>query len=77
MNIQEALLKNFKELNVDKQKAALEFVKYLKYQQQNEPTSKVSLKGLWSDFNFTISEDDIATARQEMWGNFGDKEIEF
>lgn len=72
MNIEEAVLENLKDLNIDKQKAVLEFVKFLKYQQQSQPTSSISLKGLWADLNFTISEDDIATARQEMWGNFGE-----
>ena len=56
----------------DKQKAVLEFVKFLKYKQQIEPTSKSSFKGLWADLNFSVSEDDIAVARQEMWSNFGE-----
>ncbi len=73
MNIQEAVLENFKDLNIDKQKAVLEFVKFLKYQQQTEPNSVSSFKGLWSDLNFSVTEDDIATARQEMWANFGEE----
>lgn len=72
MNIQEAVIENFKDLNIDKQKAVLEFVKFLKYKQQIEPTSKSSFKGLWADLNFSVSEDDIAVARQEMWSNFGE-----
>lgn len=32
-----------------------------------------SLYGLWQGVN--ISEQDIADARQEMWGNFGEREI--
>ncbi|HRJ42878.1 MAG: hypothetical protein KJZ86_20765 [Caldilineaceae bacterium] len=32
------------------------------------PEAPVSLYGLWK--GFSISEDDIAEARQEMWGNF-------
>ena len=29
-----------------------------------------SLLGLWSDLNIHITEEDIAEARREMWGNF-------
>jgi len=32
-----------------------------------------SLYGLWR--GFSISEEDIAEARREMWGNFGEREI--
>jgi hypothetical protein len=31
------------------------------------------LEGLWADY--PISEEDITSARQEMWGKFGDKEL--
>ncbi len=73
MNIQEAVLENFKDLNIDKQKAVLEFVKFLKHQQQTQPTPEFSFKGLWGDLNFSVSEDDITIARQEMWANFGEE----
>jgi len=29
-----------------------------------------SLLGLWADLNIHITEEDIAEARREMWGNF-------
>jgi hypothetical protein len=29
-----------------------------------------SVLGLWSDLNVHITEEDIAEARREMWGNF-------
>jgi hypothetical protein len=29
-----------------------------------------SLRGLWKDLNIEITEEDIAEARREMWGNF-------
>ena len=73
MNIQEAVLDNLRDLTIDKQKTVLEFVKFLKYQQQTLPTTDLNFKGLWADLNFSVSEDDIATARQEIWANFGEK----
>ena len=75
MNIQETLLENFKDLTFDKQQVVLDFIKYLKFQQENKPKSRKSLKGLWSDLNFTVTEEDITSARQEMWGKFP-KELE-
>lgn len=73
MNIQESVLENFKDLSIDKQKAVLEFVKFLRFQQENQTTSNFTFKGLWSNLNFSITEDEIATARQEMWGNFAEE----
>lgn len=73
MNIQESVLENFKDLTIDKQKAVLEFVKFLRFQQENQTTSNFTFKGLWSNLNFSITEDDIATARQEMWDNLAEE----
>jgi hypothetical protein len=69
MNIQETVLNNLNDLSFDKQKIVLEFIKFLKYQQETELGARFDLKGLWADFNFSIDEHDIAKARQEMWGN--------
>ena len=30
----------------------------------------VVIDGLWADLNFHVTEEDIAEARREMWGNF-------
>jgi hypothetical protein len=29
--------------------------------------------GMWKDLGFTITDEDIAEARKEMWGNFGER----
>ncbi|MBI4630312.1 MAG: hypothetical protein HY740_01060 [Chloroflexi bacterium] len=34
-----------------------------------------SLYGVWKDLGFTITDEDIAEARKEMWSNFGEREI--
>ncbi len=75
MNIQETVVENLKDLPFDQQKTVLDFIKFLKLQQQNKPKSKKSLKGLWSDLNFSITEDELTLARKEMWGKFT-REIE-
>jgi hypothetical protein len=43
MNIQQVVLENFKDLTIDKQKAVLDFVKFLKYQQQTQIPSDMML----------------------------------
>ena len=40
---------------------------------QNQPLK--SAYGLWADLNVNISEEDIAEARREMWGNFPREDI--
>lgn len=36
----------------------------------NARRTRRSLKGLWADLKVGITEEDIAEARREMWGNF-------
>ena len=53
------------------------FVEYQRYkinQEQEDPPHKpIALGGLWKGVK--ITEEDIAEARKEMWGNFGDREV--
>jgi len=74
MTLEEAVLATLRELPIDKQQEVLDFAQYLK--QKTAPnTTKPSLKGLWADLDIQITEDDIAEARKEMWGDFP-REIE-
>ena len=69
MTIEEQVLEKLRELPADKQQAVLEFVDSLKKNGgQNKPLK--SLRGLWADLGIQITEEDIAEARREMWGNF-------
>lgn len=69
MTIEQQVLEKLRELSPDKQKEVLEFVDSLKH--QGEPPKKLrSLEGLLEDLNIDITEEDIAQARKEMWGNF-------
>lgn len=69
MTIEQVVLENFRELTPDKQQEVLDFIQFLKQKSQPKKPRR-SLYGLWSDLDITITEDDIAEARQEMWGNF-------
>jgi hypothetical protein len=53
----------------EKQEEVLDFVDFLN---EKNGTKKLrrNLRGLWKDLNIEITEEDIAQARREMWGNF-------
>ena len=69
MNLEQALLENLRALPPDKQQEVLDFAEFL--QQKNRPKKPLkSVKGLCADLKVDITEEDIAQARQEMWGNF-------
>ncbi|MBF2072928.1 MAG: DUF2281 domain-containing protein [Synechococcales cyanobacterium C42_A2020_086] len=74
MTLEEAVLATLRELPVDKQQEVLDFAEYLK-QKIVVKRPKRSIKGLCSDLNIHITEEDIAEARKEMWSNFP-REIE-
>ena len=48
---------------------AIHFVEFLQTKIQKK-TPHVSLEGIWADMNVNITEEDVAEARKEMWGNF-------
>lgn len=69
MTIEQQVLQKLRDLTPDKQKEVLNFVDSLAA--QNGPPKKLrSLEGLLEDLNIDITEEDIAAARREMWGNF-------
>lgn len=47
----------------------LDFVEFPKAKDGPKKPRK-SLLGLWADLDIHITEEDIAQARREMWGNF-------
>lgn len=69
MTIEQQVLEKLRDLPPEKQKEVLEFVDSLK--KENGPKTPLrNLRGLWADLNIHITEEDIAEARREMWGNF-------
>lgn len=66
--IEEAVVAKLRELPEDKQQEVLDFVSGLAPAKPNRP--RKSLRGLWAGQGISISEEDIAEARKEMWGNF-------
>lgn len=68
-NLEQALLENLRQLPPEKQQEVLDFAKFLRQKTALKQLRRI-LKGLWADLDIHISEEDIAEARREMWGNF-------
>jgi len=69
MTIEQQVLEKLRDLPPAKQKEVLEFLAVLTEKEGGKPPRR-SLRGLWKDLDVHLSEDDIAQARREMWGNF-------
>ena len=69
MTIEQQILEKLRNLPPEKQKEVLDFVDCLKEKNGTKKPGR-SLLGLWADLNVHITEEDIAEARREMWGNF-------
>jgi hypothetical protein len=68
MNVEQAILEKLRQLPVDKQQELLNFAEFLS--QKTIKTPLRSARGLCANLKVDITEEDIAQARQEMWGNF-------
>ena len=70
MTIEQQVLEKLRDLPPEKQKGVLDFVDFLKEKSTSPKKPLRSLLGLWSDLKVHLTEEDIAEARREMWGNF-------
>jgi hypothetical protein len=69
MTIEQQVLEKLRDLPPEKQKEVLDLVDSLKAL-DNSKRPRRSLRGLWADLNIHVTEEDLAQARREMWGNF-------
>jgi hypothetical protein len=74
MTLEQKVLEKLQDLLPEKQKVVLGFVESLKKENGIAPTLQ-SREVLWAGLDIHITEEDIAEARREMWGNFP-REIE-
>ena len=74
MSIEEAVLTRLRALPVEKQQDVLDSAEFL-VNRSGTRQPRRSFRGLWADLNIDITEDDIAEARREMWGNFPREDI--
>jgi len=61
-------------LPADKWQDLVEFVEFLQFKSAKQPRKLIQLGGLWKHLPH-ITEEDIAEARQEMWSNFGERDL--
>ena len=67
MAVEEIILECIRTLPSSQQEKVLEFVEQLR--QQSQPTVPLKgLEGLWAQYSFDLTDEDIAEARREMWG---------
>ncbi|MEN3331266.1 MAG: hypothetical protein V7641_631 [Blastocatellia bacterium] len=66
--IEQTVLEKFRALPPDKQQEVLDFVEFL--EQKNGVNQPRSVLGALAHLGIHVSEEDIAEARREMWGNF-------
>ncbi len=69
MTMEETMLDKFRALPPDKKEEVLDFVEFIG-QKASRKKPYPSLRGLWKGHAVDITEEDIAQARREMWGNF-------
>ena len=69
MTSEEVLLKTFKILPTSRKQELLDYAKILE-QKEAVKKPRVSLKGIWADFDVNITAEDIREARNEMWRGY-------
>jgi Protein of unknown function (DUF2281) len=67
--IEQAVVEKLRVLPPEKQQEVLDFVEFLE-QKNAAKQPRQSLMGALSHLNIEVTEEDIAEARREMWGNF-------
>jgi hypothetical protein len=65
----ELIIEKLRALPQEKHQEVLRFVESL-HSKMRRKRPRRCLRGLWADLGITITEEDIAEARREMWGNF-------
>jgi hypothetical protein len=69
MTIEQAVLETLRGLRPEQQREVLDFAEFLKGKSVAKGPRQ-AVKGLWASQGVRITEEDIAEARREMWGNF-------
>jgi Protein of unknown function (DUF2281) len=72
--VEEAVIAKLRSLPPEKRQEVLDFVEFLA-QRALPKQPRRSLEGMFADLGVHITEEDIAEARREMWGNFPREDI--
>ncbi len=74
MTVEETVLEKIKVLPMYRKQEVLDFVEFLE-EKEAKPQPRRSLYGALADLNIEVTEEEIAEARREMWGNFPREEF--
>jgi hypothetical protein len=66
-NLEESLVAKLRSLPPDQQQEVVDFADFLASKTRRP---LINMYGLWKDLGISLSEEDLAEARKEMWGNF-------
>ena len=75
MAIEQTVLEKLRILPPEKQQEVLDFVEFLEQRQSSLKRPRRPWIGIASDLSVDLTEEDIAEARREMWGNFPREDI--
>jgi hypothetical protein len=75
MSIEQAVLEGLKYLSPTRQQEVLDFVEFLQKKDGGLNQPRKSVEGLLAHTGGSVSDEDIAEARREMWGNFPREDI--
>ncbi|MEK6289334.1 MAG: hypothetical protein AABO57_26780 [Acidobacteriota bacterium] len=67
-SIEQTVVEKLRAVPPEKQQKVLDFVEGFEETTVHKQPRR-SVKGLWADLGVDITEEDIAQARREMWGN--------
>jgi hypothetical protein len=70
MSIEEVVIETLKDMPPDAKRRVLDFAESIRRENHLPVLPRKNPQGLWADLGVDITEEDIAEARREMWGNF-------
>lgn len=75
INLEQSVVEKFRALPPERQREVLDFVEFLEQRDHTTRRPRRSVLGLAVDLRVDLTEEDIAEARREMWGNFPREDI--
>jgi len=75
VSIEQAVIENLRGMSPEAQRRVLDYAESLRRESSAAKLPLRDLHGLWANLGVSLTDDDIAEARREMWANFP-REIE-
>jgi hypothetical protein len=75
MDIEQSVIEKLRLLPAVKQQEVLDFIEFLGQKNTTVKHPRRNWIGTASDLNVDLTEEDMAEARREMWGNFPREDI--